>query len=86
MATKTIRTDDEVMKRFDEIAENLGLSSNACINVFMRKFIAYRGFPFSVRDTSTCRANIPAARLSDHGTIIAPKEWRDADDESDEWD
>lgn len=84
MATKTIRADDEVMRKFDEIAESIGLSSNACINVFMRKFIAFRGFPFSVRDTS--RAIIPAAKLSDHGTIIAPKEWRDDDDESDEWD
>ena len=49
MASCTIQLDDDVREETTRIAEQLGLSFNAVINIMARKFNAEKGFPFPVR-------------------------------------
>ena len=85
MATKTIRVDDDVMSTFDRTAAELGLTSNAVFNVFIRQFNACGGFPFEVRVRSLLdNPNLIRARMGEDGVAIMPPEWRDEDDD-DEW-
>lgn len=50
MATTTfnVRMDEGVKAQVDEVAELIGLSTAAVFNVFARKFVEQRGFPFDV--------------------------------------
>ena len=43
-----IRTEEDLKKQTDEILNRLGLSFSGCINVFLKRFVAENGFPFSV--------------------------------------
>lgn len=48
MAVISARIDDEVKKEAEEIANSIGLSLSTVINIFLNRFIAEEGFPFSV--------------------------------------
>lgn len=43
-----VRTDRETRDRFSEIAKGLGMNASTAMNVFMRQFVSYGGFPFEV--------------------------------------
>ena len=51
MPTKAynIRIDEELKRDMDEVASEIGLTSAACFNVFAKRFVAERGFPFEVK-------------------------------------
>lgn len=49
MATNSIRVEDDVKQQATQIAEQLGLTYNGIINVFLREFIRQKGFPFRVQ-------------------------------------
>ena len=49
MATTTIRLDDGVREETTRIADEMGLTLNAVVNIMLRKFNAEKGFPFPVR-------------------------------------
>lgn len=49
MATQTVRLDDDVKKEFDAIAQDIGITGNAAINIFVRRFVREGGFPFDVK-------------------------------------
>lgn len=44
-----LKIDSKLKKEFDTIAKQIGLSSSAAINVFVRQFVAHQGFPFDVK-------------------------------------
>lgn len=48
MATVSTRLDDDLKTQAEEISEQIGISLSNVINVFLKKFIACRGFPFDV--------------------------------------
>lgn len=48
-ATIQIRTDEEIKIASEEISKTLGVSMSDVINVFLRQFVMYKGFPFDVR-------------------------------------
>lgn len=48
MATNTIRIDDGIKEETSRIADAMGLSFNAVVNIMLRKFNAVKGFPFAV--------------------------------------
>ena len=49
MSTSTIRLDDGVREETTRIASEMGLTFNAVMNIFARKFNAEKGFPFPVK-------------------------------------
>lgn len=49
MATISARIDDQLKSRAEEIAESIGIPLSSAINIFLRRFIAERGFPFDVK-------------------------------------
>lgn len=48
MAVISARIDDQKKTEAEEIADSIGLSLSTVINIFLNRFIAERGFPFSV--------------------------------------
>ena len=50
MTTKnySIRMDEELKAEMDSIAEQIGITTAAAVNIFARQFVAHRGFPFAV--------------------------------------
>lgn len=50
MAVISARIDDRTKTEAEEIANSIGLSLSTVINVFLNRFVAERGFPFSVTD------------------------------------
>ena len=49
MATNTIRIDDSTKAEATRIADELGLTFNAVVNILLRKFNMEKGFPFPVK-------------------------------------
>lgn len=49
MATISARIDDQLKSRAEEIADSIGIPLSSVINIFLRRFIAERGFPFEVK-------------------------------------
>lgn len=43
-----VRTDKDTRERFTEVARSLGMNASTAVNVFMRQFVSYGGFPFEV--------------------------------------
>lgn len=43
-----IRTDKDTRERFTRLARDLGMNASTAMNVFMRQFVSYGGFPFEV--------------------------------------
>lgn len=50
MATITARVDEKTKIQAEEIANSIGLNLSSVINVFIKRFVAERGFPFAVSD------------------------------------
>lgn len=50
MATTTcnIRMDEQLKERFDATARRIGVPTSTAFNIFARKFVERRGFPFDV--------------------------------------
>ena len=50
MATSTfnITLDSDLKRRVEEVSSGIGLTPTAVFNVFVRQFVAHRGFPFAV--------------------------------------
>ena len=48
MAIISVRYNDTSKAKAEEIAEAIGLSLSNVINIFLNRFIAEKGFPFSV--------------------------------------
>ena len=51
-ASINFRVDKELKKKFDELAQQLGMNASTALNVFMRQFVSYGGFPFPVTTMS----------------------------------
>ncbi len=49
MATISARIDDQLKSRAEEIADSIGIPLSSVISIFLRRFIAERGFPFEVK-------------------------------------
>ena len=49
MQTISTRVDDATKERAEIIADSLGLSLSAVVNVFLKRFVLINGFPFDVR-------------------------------------
>ena len=52
MATISTRVDDRVKSEAEKIANEIGIPISTAINIFLKRFIADRGFPFSVISTN----------------------------------
>ena len=48
MATVSTRIDDHVKSNADQIANEIGIPLRTAINIFLKRFVANKGFPFSV--------------------------------------
>ena len=50
MATTTcnIRMDEQLKESFDATAKKIGIPTSTAFNIFARKFVERRGFPFEV--------------------------------------
>lgn len=53
MITISARIDEQTKDSAEEIANNIGLSLSAAINIFLKRFVIEQGFPFDVRLKST---------------------------------
>lgn len=49
MATISARIDDQLKARAEEIADSIGMPLSSVINVFLRRFVVEKGFPFQVK-------------------------------------
>lgn len=49
MATISARIDDQLKARAEEIADSIGIPLSSVINVFLRRFVVEKGFPFQVK-------------------------------------
>lgn len=49
MATISARIDDQLKARAEEIADSIGIPLSSVINVFLRRFVVEKGFPFPVK-------------------------------------
>lgn len=48
MATISTRIDDALKSEAEYVANEIGISLSTAINIFLKRFIANNGFPFSV--------------------------------------
>ena len=48
MATISTRVDDQIKSDAEKIADEIGIPVSTAINIFLKRFIANRGFPFDV--------------------------------------
>ena len=48
MATISTRIDENLKTQAEEIADRIGIPLGTAINIFIRRFISERGFPFQV--------------------------------------
>ncbi len=48
MATISTRIDENIKSEAEKIADEIGIPLSTAINIFIKKFISDRGFPFSV--------------------------------------
>lgn len=53
MATISARIDDQLKARAEEVADSIGIPLSSVINVFLRRFVVEKGFPFQVKALST---------------------------------
>lgn len=53
MASSTVavtrRFDKDLLVEFDSTADAIGISPTSAMTVFMKQFVAHRGFPFEVK-------------------------------------
>lgn len=48
MATVSTRIEDNLKSAAEKVAEDIGIPLSTAINVFLKRFVAAQGFPFSV--------------------------------------
>ena len=48
----TVRMDSQVKQRFDALCNEIGMSANTAMNVFVRKMISFVGIPFEITTQS----------------------------------
>ncbi|MBR1394921.1 MAG: type II toxin-antitoxin system RelB/DinJ family antitoxin [Prevotella sp.] len=44
----TVRLDSQVKQRFDALCNEIGMSANTAMNIFVRRMISFGGIPFEV--------------------------------------
>ncbi len=44
----TVRLDSNLKKEFDKLCQQLGMSANTAVNIFINKMVRSRSIPFSV--------------------------------------
>ena len=49
MVTISARVEDATKASAEQIADDIGISLSAAINIFLKRFVAENGFPFDVR-------------------------------------
>lgn len=49
MATISARIDDQLKARAEQIADSIGIPLSSAVNIFLRRFVVERGFPFPVK-------------------------------------
>lgn len=49
MATISARIDDQLKARAEQIADSIGIPLSSVINIFLRRFVVEKGFPFQVK-------------------------------------
>lgn len=49
MATISARIDDQLKARAEQIADSIGIPLSSAINIFLRRFVFEKGFPFQVK-------------------------------------
>ncbi len=69
-ATLIVKTDPRLKKQTQQLAESFGLSMNAIINGFMRRFVEERHIAFSAPDHMT-----PALERSLRKSLAAEKKY-----------
>ena len=47
----TVRMDAQVKQRFDALCNEIGMSANTAMNIFVRRMISFGGIPFEVSIT-----------------------------------
>lgn len=52
MLTISTRVDEETKVNAEKIANSIGLTLSAAINVFLKRFVMENGFPFDLRSVS----------------------------------
>lgn len=60
MATISARIDDQLKASAEEIADSIGIPLSSVINVFLRRFVVEKGFPFDVKAPDPSGAASPA--------------------------
>lgn len=58
MATVTTRTDDQTKTEAEKIADEIGITLSAAMNIFLKRFIAEKGFPFDVVASKTSSKSV----------------------------
>lgn len=51
-ASMTVRLDSQVKQRFDALCNEIGMSANTAMNVFVKRMISFGGIPFEVSTKS----------------------------------
>lgn len=49
MATISARIDDQLKARAEQVADSIGIPLSSAINIFLRRFVVEKGFPFQVK-------------------------------------
>lgn len=57
MATVSTRLDDHVKADAERIADEIGIPLSTAINIFIKKFITDKGFPFDVNVSTKVNGN-----------------------------
>lgn len=70
MATISARIDDQLKARAEQIADSIGIPLSSAVNIFLRRFVVERGFPFSVKALDRDAAN-PSFPVYDPGDLEA---------------
>lgn len=78
MSTTTMplgnRVDVNLKREFDATAEEIGLTSTAALTVFMKRFVAEGGFPFSVRKPAPTKDAFTAQMEARYERMLAGQE------------
>ena len=68
MATVTPRTDDQTKTEAEKIADEIGITLSAAMNIFLKRFIAEKGFPFDVVVSKT--SSVPVIDADELNKIV----------------
>ena len=63
MAQITINIDDKTKQTAEYISEMLGMSLDTVINVLIKQFVVYQGFPFLLKASPNPQPEVQVALL-----------------------